>query len=43
MSFLLSNLRLEGKKLLYQAKKPFNIFIEMGRNQEWLPELDSNQ
>ncbi len=41
--FVLSNMTLEGKKLHYQVKKPFDAMIECAKSQEWLPRLDSNQ
>ena len=43
INFVLSNLQLKGDKLLYQAKKPFDLFFEMAENLKWLLGLDSNQ
>ena len=43
INFVLSNLQLKDKKLLYEAKKPFDLLLQMAKNQDWLPGLDSNQ
>lgn len=43
ITFVLSNLRLKGKKLLWNYKKPFDAMALCSKNNNWLPELDSNQ
>ncbi|MFA4995703.1 MAG: recombinase family protein [Patescibacteria group bacterium] len=43
INFVLSNLRLRGKKLLWNYKKPFDAMALCSKNVNWLPELDSNQ
>ena len=42
IGYVFSNLELEGSKLRYTLKAPFNLFIDMARCKEWLPEQDSN-
>ena len=42
LNFVLSNLRLEGKELLYDLKKPFDSMLVCAENKDWLPRLDSN-
>ena len=39
----LSNLRVEGKTVRYEAIKPLNTILEYADRQAWLPRLDSNQ
>lgn len=43
ITFALSNLRLKGKKLLWNYKKPFDAMALCNKNNNWLLELDSNQ
>ena len=43
MGYLFSNLELEGSKLRYALKTPFNLFINLDGYKEWLPGPDSNQ
>lgn len=43
LNFLLSNLKLEGEKLLFDLKQPFDVMLECSKSQKWLPRLDSNQ
>lgn len=43
VNFVLSNLRLEGKKLLYNYKKPFNELALCSKNANWLRRSDSNR
>ena len=43
MGYLFSNLELEGSKLRYALKTPFNLFINLDGYKEWLPGSDSNQ
>ena len=42
ISYVFSNLELEGSKLVYTLKTPFNLFVDIGKCQKWLPEQDSN-
>ncbi len=43
INFVLSNLKLKGRKLLYQVNQPFAAIIDANNKQSWLPGLDSNQ
>jgi hypothetical protein len=46
ISFVLSNLKLKGKILEFELKKPFNVLINLGNCQNrsnWLGREDSNQ
>ena len=43
IGYLFSNLELKGAKLEYNLKKPFNLFVDLANDQEWLPGPDSNQ
>jgi site-specific DNA recombinase len=43
VDFLLSNLRLEGKKLMWDYKKPFGFMALCTTHQEWLRRSDSNR
>jgi len=38
INFLLSNLRLKGKTLLYEVNKPFDAILNANRCSDWLPE-----
>lgn len=42
VNFLLSNLRLKGKKLLYDYKKPFNEMALCAKIGSWQTKVDSN-
>ena len=42
IGYVFSNLELEGGKLRYALKTPFNHFVDLGDYQEWLPRKDSN-
>ena len=42
ISYVFSNLELEGSKLVYALKTPFNLFVDIGKCKKWLPEQDSN-
>ena len=42
MGYLFSNLKLEGSKLRYALKTPFNLFVDLEGCKEWLLEQDSN-
>ncbi len=42
VNFLLSNLRLKGKKLLYDYKKPFNAMAFCAKHQCWQGQEESN-
>lgn len=42
MGYLFSNLELEGSKLRYALKTPFNMFVDLHGSKGWLPEQDSN-
>ena len=41
IKLVLSNLTLEGKKLRYEAVKPFDTILNCADGQRWLPLLDS--
>ena len=43
ITFALSNLKLDGNKLLWDYKKPFDAMALCTKNSDWLPELDSDQ
>ncbi len=43
MGYLFSNLELEGSKLRYTLKTPFNLFIDFDGCKKWLLRPDSNQ
>ncbi len=43
MKLVLSNTRIEGRKVLFEAQKPFNTILDFADRQAWLPRLDSNQ
>ena len=43
MGYVFSNLGLEGAKLRFSLKPPFNLFTDLTTYQEWLPGPDSNQ
>ncbi len=43
IKLVLSNLKVEGKKVVYEAQKPFNMILDFTDRQAWLPRLDSNQ
>ena len=43
IGFTFSNLELEGSTLRYSLRTPFNMFVGLGRSQNWLPGPDSNQ
>ncbi len=40
---VLSNLKLEGKKLVYDLKEPFKLISQYSNNDSWLPGSDSNR
>ena len=40
INFLLSNLRLEGKTLLYDVNKPFDAILNAHECSDWLPLVD---
>ncbi len=42
IKLVLSNLTLEGKKLRYEAVKPFDTILNCADGQRWLPREDSN-
>jgi site-specific DNA recombinase len=41
VNFIFSNLRLEGKKLLYELKMPFDKMALLSESGNWLPVLDT--
>lgn len=43
ISFVLSNLSLEGKKLVYNLKEPFDAILQANKSKIWLPGPDSNR
>ena len=43
IGYLFANLQMEGGKMRYSLKKPFNLLQDLGDYKEWLPGPDSNQ
>lgn len=43
IGLVLSNLRLEGENLCYEAQKPFDVILNAADHQGWCRRLDSNQ
>ncbi len=43
LNFLLQNLNLDGKKLQFELKPPFDTLLQASKCSEMLPGLDSNQ
>ncbi len=43
IGYVFSNLELEGGKLRYSLKKPFDMFVDLEPYKKWLGYLDSNQ
>lgn len=43
INFVFSNLALRGKNLEYSLRKPFDMMVNFGNREEWLPGPDSNQ
>jgi chaperone required for assembly of F1-ATPase len=41
LRFLLSNLVINDKKLVFNLKAPFDVIAECSQNQSWLPLLDT--
>ena len=41
INFLLSNLKLEGKTLLYDVNKPFDAILNASECSDWLPLVDT--
>jgi site-specific DNA recombinase len=42
LNFMFSNLKLEGKKLVFNLKRPFDVLAGLTKTQDWLPGSDSN-
>ncbi len=42
VKLVLSNLRVEGKEVRYDAVKPFDTILNFADSQSWLPRVDSN-
>lgn len=42
IKLVLSNLRLDGEKLVYDAQKPFDVIMKCHDDQLWRPQRDSN-
>lgn len=42
LKLVLSNLRVEGKEVRYDAVKPFDTILSFADSQLWLPRVDSN-
>jgi len=40
LKFLLQNCVLNGRKLLFELKTPFDVIAQYGKTQNWLPGLD---
>ncbi len=36
INFMFSNLRINGKKLMFDLKQPFNLVVDLGGHPEWL-------
>ncbi len=43
LCLVLQNLRVEGKKVRFEAKKPFNLILDFVDGQRWLPEQDADR
>jgi len=43
LGYAFSNLELEGGKLRFTLREPFNLFVDLASCQDWLPRPDSNQ
>lgn len=43
IGYMFSNLELEGAKLRYTLRKPFDLFVDLASYKKWLPGPDSNQ
>lgn len=43
LQFLLQNSTLDGKKVDFTLKKPFDAILTASKTEDWLPGLDSNQ
>ena len=41
IGFVFSNLALKGASLSYTLRKPFDLFVELAKCQEWRPLLDA--
>ncbi len=42
LKLVLQNLKLDNKKLVYTAQKPFDTLLNCSDNKLWLPRVDSN-
>jgi site-specific DNA recombinase len=42
IAFMFSNLRMNGAKLRFDLKQPFNLMVNLNGHTEWLPGKDSN-
>ncbi len=42
IGFVFSNLELDGQKLRFTLRKPFDLFVNLSEGQEWRPLRDSN-
>ena len=42
IKLVLSNLRLDGEKLVYDVQKPFDLILKCSDDQVWRPQRDSN-
>ena len=42
INFMFSNLRMNGAKLLFDLKQPFNLMVDLNSHHEWLGRQDSN-
>jgi len=42
INFVLTNLQLKGKKLMFTVNKPFDLFLNLEERSEWRPREDSN-
>lgn len=41
LKFLLQNLRLDGKNIVYNVQKPFNLIVESSERQAWCSLLNA--
>lgn len=42
IAFMFSNLKLNGEKLVFTLKKPFDLMVNLSQQPTWLPRQDSN-
>lgn len=42
IGFVFSNLQMEGSKLRFSLRKPFDLFVDLSKDQDWRPVRESN-